>query len=497
MESPQGAPAEPQRVEDVPLSVEEVRRRAAVGGALLAVRGVGIRLILLVGNLVVARLMLPSEIGLVAIGASLVMLGDYLANSGVGAPLIRRRVAPERADLQSVVGLQLALTSAVVAVVAAVGIPLGTGGALAAIMVASLPVMTLRTPTIVTLERNLSYRTLVIVELLDAVVYVAWAITTIELGWGVWGLATAVVARALIGTSVLLVLSPLVFLRPRLDWDRLRPILGFGARFQAIGALAVVRDQGFNFAIAAVAGLTLLGLWTLVYRVLQTLLVVFEGLWRVSFPAMSRLAAAGEDPKPIIERGIGVVALGSGAFLATLAACGPALIPSVVGSNWEDAADILPGACLGLMIVGPISVCVAGYLFAQGDAGTPLRGAVLHTAAQFAVALPLMPALGGWAIGLGGVAAGIVEAFVLGREAARRSGARVLRPLVAPLLAATIAATAGWLVATTNDPTFGTAVASGALAAGLYLAAMALFRRALLVDLLRIARRGVSRPAPA
>src|SRR4051794_12618948 len=201
--APEGADA----LEDVAMSVGEVRHRAAVGGVMLAVRGIVVRVIALGGNLVIARLLLPSDIGLVAIGASLVTFGDFLANSGVGSPLIRREAPPARAVLASVVGLQLVITFTLVAAVAAIGIPLGRGGTLAAVMVASLPILSFRTPAIVALERNLRYAPLVIVELVDAVIYVGWAITTVELGWGVWGLATAVVVRALVGTSVLMALS--------------------------------------------------------------------------------------------------------------------------------------------------------------------------------------------------------------------------------------------------------------------------------------------------
>lgn len=457
---------------------------------MLAVRGVGIRAIALGGNLVIARLLLPSEVGIVAIGASLVVFGDFVANAGVAAALIRRREPPTRADFQSVVGFQLAIIFAFVAAVAAIGLPLGgRGGQLAAIMVASLPVLAFRTPAIIALERNLRYGRIVLVELTDSVVYVAWAVTTVAVGWGVWGLATAVVVRALVGTGVLVGLSPLGIVAPRLGWDRLRPILGFGARFQAIGALNVTRDQGFNLAIAAIAGLTILGLWTLAYRILQTLLLVFHGMWRVSFPAMSRLMEAGEDPRPMIERGIGVVALGSGFFLAPLAASGPALIPSVVGASWTEAADILPAACLGLMIVGPVSVATAGYLYAAGDAATPLRGAVLHTAAQYAVAFSLLTTLRGWALGLAGLAAGIVEAVVLGSAASRRSGAKIVAPLVVPLAAASATGAGGWALATSGRPTFWLAAGVAAGAAAAYLAIVAALRPRLFVDTVRLVRR--------
>jgi O-antigen/teichoic acid export membrane protein len=202
---------------------------------------------------------------------------------------------------------------------------------------------------------------------------------------------------------------------------------------------------------------------------------------------------AGEDPRPIIERGVGVVALGSGLFLAPLAACAPALIPGALGARWADAADILPAACLGLMIVGPVSVSVAGYLYAQGDAATPLRGAILHTTAQYAVAFPLLPALRGWALGLAGLAAGVVEAVVLGRAAARHSRARIMGPLLVPLLAACLAGGGGWALAVSGHPTLWLAAASAVGAAAAYLAMVGALRPALVGDTVGLVRRAVSR----
>jgi O-antigen/teichoic acid export membrane protein len=485
------APAGPGELVDDLLSVGEVRRRATAGAFLLSLRGLGIRLIALAANLVIARLLAPADVGLVAIGATLVTFGDFIATAGMGASLIRHPRPPEPADLRSVVGFQFLVTGTLAVAVAVIAAPLGLGGQLAAVMVASLPLFAFRTPGVVMLERELRYGPLVVVELLDALVYAAWAVTTVALGWGVWGLATAVIARAVIGTVVLIRLSPVGVVAPSLDFGRLRPILGFGARFQAVGVVNLVRDQGFNIAIAAIAGVTVLGLWTLAYRVLQTLLLVFQGLWRVSYPAMARLMEAGENPRPIIERGVGIVALGSGLFLAPLAASGPALIPAALGARWADAADILPAACLGLMIVGPVSVSVAGYLYAEGDAGTPLRGALLHTAAQYVVAFALLPSLRGWALGLAGLAAGIVEAVVLGRAASRSSGARVVPPLLVPLLASCAAAGGGWALATTGHPTLPRAAAAAAVSAAVYLAIVGTLRPRLVADTAGLIRRAV------
>lgn len=482
--------------EEESMSATDIRQRATTGAVLLTIRGVAIRVLALAGNLVIARLLLPRDIGLVAVGVSVMMFGDFLSNSGVGAALIRGPRAPDREDLQAVLGFQLALTILLAGLVAAIGLPLGKAGQLAAIMVVALPIQVLRQPSVVMLQRALVYRTLVIVEITDAVTYMVWAIPAVVLGFGVWGLATAVVFRALFGTALLLRLSPVGLLAPRIDVARVRPILSFGARFQGIGLLNVLRDQGLNLGTAAIAGAATLGLWTLVYRILQTLLLVFEGLWRVSFPAMARLMATGENPRPIIEKGVASIAVGSGLFLAPLVASGPALVPSVVGPAWRDAAQILPGACLGLMVVGPISVAVSGYLFAVGDAATVLRGALLHTIAQFAVAFPLLPVIGPWALGIGGLASCLVEAAVLGRAATERSGARVIAELAVPLIAATLAGAAGWLLASAGHQTFPRAVAAGALGLAGYVLVLAVVRRRLLTETTALIVRSVRRSAP-
>lgn len=480
---PEDGPEDGERAEPR-LSAKEVRGRAAAGVALLAVRGVSIRIVGMASNLLLARLLVPRDFGLVATGTAIVMFGDYLANSGLGSALIRHRRPPGRSMLRAVVGLQVSVTVAFAAVVGAVGILLaGTSGRIAAVMVLGLPIVTLRTPSIVLLERSLAYRVLALVDVTDALVYAAWSIATVAAGWGVWGLATAGIARAVGGTALIARLGPCGIVPPGGSWRQLRSIAGFAARFQSIGMLNLVRDQGLNLGTAAIAGLTTLGLWTLVYRVLQTVLLVYEGMWRVSYPAMSQLMAAGEDVRPILERGIRVVAAASALFLAPVAACGAALFPSLLGARWGPAASILPGMCLGLVIGGPVSVSLAGFLFACGDSGTPLRGTALHTAAQFAVGFSLLPVLGPVALGLAALTASMVDAAVIARAARRRAGVRSLPELAPAVLAAVAAATPGWLLTHAYPPTIGLALGAAALTVAVYLALLAVVARPLLVDL--------------
>ncbi len=446
----------------------EIKRRAAGGAVLVALRSGGIQALAFGANIVLARLLAPHAFGLIAVGYTVVSLGDLMATSGAAAALIRSPTTPQVADLRAVMGFQLTLTAVLTAGVIAVGLQFGEAGRLAALMAAALPLLSLRSPPAVMLERALAYRKLIWVEITENVVYYGWAIATVVAGLGVWGLATGVLVRIAAGTVVMNSIGPVRWLRPSWSWSQLRPFLGFGARSQVTAALNFTRDQLINVAIAAESSFSTVGLWSLANRALQVPMLLFDALWRVTFPAMTRLMAIGENTRTLIERSMGMVATVGTAPLCALASCAPALVPSVFGSRWASAADALPPACLGFMIVGPISVACSGFLAAHGDAKTILRGALLHTIAQFAVAMSLLPVLHLWGVGLGVLAACLVEAIVLGRRSATVTGARIISHIAGPIVAGVLAGAAGWWFASSMAHTIPVGMAAGALTIVLY-----------------------------
>lgn len=490
-ERPGGVAAEEPAAQEQ-LGADEVRQRAISGAALLGVRGIAIRSVALVGTIVIARLLAPDDFGVVSFGLTLTASITFLAESGIGAGLIRRREPPDRADLSALVAFQLLALTALAVVIAAVALPFGRAGQVTAIMVAALPLAALRTPGTILLERALSYRTVVIVELAEVVAFYAWAVFTVAaLDWGVWGVATAQLARTATGSAAMLALGPAGPVRPRLNMARMRPLLAFGAQYQAIGGVSVLRDQGLNLGTLAISGTGVLGLWALAYRLLQVPFLLFEGLYRVSYPAMSQLMARGEEARPLLERGLAVAAVGTVALLAPLVGSAPALVPALVGEEWREAADVIPWACLGLALGGPVSVASAGYLYAVGDAATVLRAAVLHTIAWVAVAFALLPVVGVEALGVGWLAGGLVDTVVLARAVNARTGARVVPALAAPVAVAAAAAAVGWLLASELGETIPAALAGAAVATALLLAGLLVVARAPLADAASAGRRAV------
>jgi O-antigen/teichoic acid export membrane protein len=473
------------------LSVQEVRQRAVTGAAVDLLRGFGVRGIALFGTLVLARLLTPYDFGSIAIGAIFVTLGQFLADGGIGVGLIRRVDPPARADLRALLGFQLGFSTALTVVVIAVILPFfGELGQVTAVMMLALPLTAMRAPGVVVLERQLRYKPLALSDLVETIGYYGLAIALVTAGWGVWGLASASVVRAAIGTTVLLYVVPSARVIPSLAWARIQPLLRFGMQFQAVGIVNWLRDLGTNGAIAILAGVSALGVWSVAFRILQIPLVFLSSLWRVSFPAMSKLVAAREDVGPTIERALAVAAVVSGLILAPLVAATPAWVPSLLGSQWTDAVAVIPPASLHLMVIGPISVAVMGYLFAVGDASAVLRSTLVGFPLMFAVMIPLLPLIGAAAVGYGWIAWGIGEGTVLVLSARKHAEFRIGPSLVPPTICAVGGASLGWLVASKVGTTVMGGLAGALLAVVVYLLSLLVVHRSYLLDSIRLSVRG-------
>jgi O-antigen/teichoic acid export membrane protein len=433
------------------LPTDEVKARAVHGTATLGARSVLTFGVAVAGNLVLARLLVPEDFGLVALGSTIILIASFFSQAGIGAQLIGRAQPPERGELQAVLGFQLAVSVVVLVCFTAAAWPFGRAGLVPAVMLASLPLATLRLPAVLVLERQLSYRAIATADVIETVANFAWAVATVAAGMGVWGLASATPVRSLVGSLVLIRMGPLGFLRPAWSWQRVRPILRFGAQFQAFDAVGVVRDLGLNTGIAAVAGFVTLGLWNFAYRIMNVPLGFYVSLWRVGYPAMSRLREAGEDPRPVIERTIGTVSVAMSPLLVGIAVSAPDLLPAVVGERWSGGVSIVVWACAAMVVNAPVSIPCEGYLLAAGQVGKVLLAAALCAAVWLGVTLPLLLVAGAGAVGVGWFAMAIVEAVLLGWWVAQGTGARVIRSFARPLAVALAAGSLGLAAASWAD----------------------------------------------
>jgi O-antigen/teichoic acid export membrane protein len=479
-------------------TASELRQKALSAVALVAGRNIIIKVVALLGSVAFARLLSPANFGTVAFGLTVLLFVQLLSDGGLGVGLIRRPEEPHLEDLRVLLGFQLLLTTflAVAVAVTASAAPLGRPGLVTAVMMPALPLLAFRAPSSIVFERSLNYAPLVRVEVVEELFYYVWGVVTVVLGAGVWGLATASVVKALAGTLVMLSVSPVARLVPSYSWRRLKPMLGFGIKFQAVGLVGTGGAQLLNIGVAGVGGMAVLGLWAMASRLLQIPFLLFSTLWRVSYPATAQLLSAGESGRKMIERGLGLAAVATGAILAPATGSLSPLIPAVFGQRWAPVVTVLPLVFFAFQVSGPISVATIGYLYAVGDTATVLYATTAIGVVWLAVSLPLISSLGVVALGLGGMMSAFVEAVILSRAVRRRTGAMILTPILMPWIGASVAAALGWLVSRTVSHGFIAAFLGATVAMCVYAVPIVLLRRKDVLTILRLALRAV-RPGDA
>jgi O-antigen/teichoic acid export membrane protein len=439
------------------------------------------------GSIFLARMLLPQDFGVVAIGTTLIMVSTSLADGGLASGLIRREEGPRPGELRAALALQVALTAVLAGAAASIGWTIGGSGLVVALMMAGLPISTLQTPGRIVLSRALRFRALATVEASGILVYYVWAVAGVIAGLGVWALASAVIVRAVVSAGGVMWISRLGLLRPSFrDVRALRPVIVFGLQFQAVSLAGMGREQGLNAGIAAISGVSTLGFWTLTRRLLELPVLMFEPLHRVSFPFLSRMRSSGQDPTPLLDRGVAIAGIASGVVLVSAAAAAPELVPAVFGEQWRPVAPIFQWVCGALLVTGPLAVVAVGFLYSVDAPSAVLKATLLHTLALFAVAFSLLPVLGPEAIGIGSFTGAVVDTLLMARAMHARSTARPLKAMWPTLAAAAPAAAAGMAVTAAAPAGLVGALAGGLAAAGIYLAILALFRRALLAETMRL-----------
>jgi len=457
------------------LTLSAARRRASAGVFYLFSTGLLLLVVGFAGNLALARLLSPRDFGLVALGVTVITLSQTISDGGLAAALIRQEREPSRNELRSLMGLQLTITLVIAAVAMTVALQFGEAGAIAGVMVLSLPISAFQTASRVLLIRDLAFGKTSIADTTAMLSFYFWSVGAAVLGAGAWSMATGTVVRAIVATFLIVALSG-VRLGPSLRrMRRLGPLIRFGVPFQLTWIVQAAREQLLNVGTAIVGGVAILGQWSLATRIMQLPQLLFQSVAQVAYPAMSRILAGREEATPVLERGTRIAAIVAALSLAPFAAAAPTIVPVVFGQRWADAAIVIPLSALGTLILGPIYVTGSGYLNAMNKPTDVLRSVVQPSIVMIPVSLALLPVLGIVALGIGWVVNAVLEGLALDRYVRRTSGARLVAQVVAPVTIGLASGVVGILVGQAGSETVGWSCAAAASAfacgvAGLVLA---------------------------
>src|SRR5215211_2618814 len=307
------------------------------------------KLLVFVATLVLARLLVPSEFGLVAFCLSVVYALEYVGDLGLGAALIYRSDAedPRVSSTAFWIGIigSLVLYAAcwlVAPLLADVG-PGEEVVSLFRVLALYFPLTALGKAHEYRLRRSLGFRTLFGPKLASGVTKGAVSIALAVAGAGAWSLVIGQIAGALAQSTGLWLVHPF---RPRLVISRrhLPSMMRFGLGIVAVGVLGQGAKNFDYIIVGGKLGAAALGVYYLAFRLPELVIMTgFRVAGEVLFPFYARLR--GTQPEDIddeLRRGY-VQTIRLGAMVAWPAAFGMAalalpLVLTLYGEEWRSAA---------------------------------------------------------------------------------------------------------------------------------------------------------------
>lgn len=314
---------------------------------------------------VLARLLAPTDFGLIALAITLTDAVDTLSAVGIQDAIVREK-APDRTLYDTAFtmnAVRCLITGSFVGAAAWPAAEFFAEPNLSRILLA-LAVVTAagagENIRVVDFRRDMAFHKEFKLFLLPRLAAIAASIATAAIWHSYWALIAGLVTNRLLQLALGYVLRPY---RPRLCLRGWRRIVGFSAWTWLASLVATVRDQSANIVAGRVLGMAQVGLFSMGAELaaLPTTELVAP-LCRVLFPRFAAMRNGGGDLAELYFQVIAVtllVTMPAGVGISMVA--GP-IVALMFGARWSAAAPVLAM----LAIAGTLKVVslVSGTLFA-------------------------------------------------------------------------------------------------------------------------------------
>lgn len=323
-----------------------LRRSAVRSGTVAALGFLSSQAISFTSFIVLARLAPPATFGAYAAASILIGAGGLLTEGGMQSAVIQRRdrlqEAASTAFIANLVGgVVLAALAAGFAPIVGLFFHSGEVARAAAVLAATIPLNAIAIVPGALLQRRFSFR-FALLGPLTAIAYASAAITTLALGFGLWGLVAATLIASAVRTSAVWALCrwrPTFALISRETW---RELSRYG---RPVVLSAFLREAGLSGTAAVVGralGTSALGRFRYAQRlVLQLNSAIIFGAAYVLLPAFSRISQDQRRLQDAILRAISVLTLITFPLSLIFIPLGRPIATILLGREWRAAGPIL------------------------------------------------------------------------------------------------------------------------------------------------------------
>lgn len=313
----------------------------------------GGKVLTFLSTIILARLLLPEQFGLVGYCLITIQYLDILNSAGIDNSLIaRREKLEEAANAAFVANILLGFISFgltwVIAPWAAVFFKTPELIPVLRLMGLSLPLSGLGMVPDALLQRHLRFRTRMLPEVSKNLIKGLVSIILAWLGWGVWSLVWGQLAGILIATVLAWMLAAW---KPtwRFDAQATREIAMYGFHIMLLEIAGAFRNNVDYLLVGRVLGAAALGYYTMSYRIPELLIrSVNIVVGRVSLPVMSIAQTDREQLRSFYFGYLRSLSMVIFPLAVGLALTAPIFIPLFLSETWNPS--ILPTTLISLAL---------------------------------------------------------------------------------------------------------------------------------------------------
>jgi lipopolysaccharide exporter len=406
------------------LSSGSVLSKVASGAGWVIGWRLATRLLGLGNTLALAHLLLPSDFGLVALGAGFLGAVDSLSDLGVEESVIRIK-EPGRELYDTGFTLNVLRGLGTAAIVAGLSVPaaiffrdLRLGHVMLALAAGTL-MLGFENIGIVDFRRNLAFHKEFQLMLLPRLVSIAVAIGTAAVCRSYWALIVAILTAQTLRVGMSYLIHPF---RPRFTLRAWRDLAGFSLWTWALSMVGLFRDRCDSFVIGRILGPAEVGVYLLGWEIAHVpTSELGAALARAAFSGFSAARHAGIG---VTDTYLRIVA--SSVLIFAPIGVGISLVADLVvklalGSKWQNATPVLE-------ILGPAGsittfVYISSALFsAYGFLSSSFRLQIAGTAVRLVLLIPLVMILGIAGAAIAAAAAMTIETILYLVATLRRFG---------------------------------------------------------------------------
>ncbi len=299
----------------------------------------GTQIVSWLSTILVARLLLPSDYGIVAMATVFLGLARLMSEFGLGTVVLAMRDLTDRSVAQ-VNGLSMVFGVGAMLLSLLVALPLGHFfdsaelPMVVAVMSVGFVIAAARVVPYALLQRELRFDALARLEVLQALIMTATTLTLAAAGAGYWALALGPTAGQLAATVMNMRLRPVPFARPTRE-------IAAAVRFSRNILVERVAGYGYSTADSLIIGRVLgdgpLGLYTLA-RALGAIAV--DKVTGMTMRVTPAIFAAAQDDAPALRRYVYLIT--EGLAVATFPLCvgtalvAPEFVRVFLSAEWRD-----------------------------------------------------------------------------------------------------------------------------------------------------------------